>query len=211
MRSFLFMLASFGVIASAFILDVELFPTGLIIMGVGFLMLFIWAFRALSEETSGYHSTYQPPKKKKEKDIKPTKSVNYNPLLPAERYEPMCTAIDAIRSRDGIREAFKEWADYYQGGVQFVYEALKDGFAYRSLFSMSEDNAKQSLFGVGGLDYLWQTDFMKVKTRYQYKLSLSFYQHMGLDVPSEIAELVERLTQMLDDDAAKWSRRRVGE
>ncbi len=133
------------------------------------------------------------------------------PALPPHVYAGMCKEIEDVRNLPNIEKTYENWAGYYQSGIRMNYKALASADDFRNVLRMSYEEARQSIFGIGGNEYLWSHDYVAVKQRYQYKLSLSFYQHTGVHVPHLVTDRIERLSQMSDDEAARWSRRRVGE
>jgi len=90
----------------------------------------------------------------------------------------------------------------YHWGNGHPHTVLKSPEEVGKLLRMSEQEAVQQVFGMGGNGYV--TPRQQID-RFRWHMCISFYRWEGAAIPQEVKDKIEHLTQMDEEDAKYWS------
>ena len=112
---------------------------------------------------------------------------------------------------DAFKQALDKAAADINAGVTVNYDNALNALGKENLvlpelivsyWTMSKDEAKTSVFGLGGAEHL-TPEF--IRRRYRLRLSIAAYRNRGVLFPHEMYDYFESLTQMDESDAKAWA------
>ena len=94
-----------------------------------------------------------------------------------------------------------DFQKYYWGNGH-PHTVLKRPAEVEKLLRMSEQEARQNVFGIGGNGYI--TPRQQID-RFRWHMCISFYRWEGAAIPQEVKDKIEHLTLMEEEDAKYWA------